>query len=259
LIAAQECRAALHDLKRLRLFGAFISKVQHNNLWDVLPGTLRLMQSLGIELRLFAAYRAQTLTGKLPKPDREAKVRLFLQFLERILSTAPYRRFWMLENSFRHEKTLWELSTDPGVSFSPDRADNDVAAEREVLGAMKWSAFQSLVPSFEGLFRIERFHCDPVRVVEKRRQFLNKHSCPRRAPQVLGYWRSRGDAPAVLRLEAHHAAILSRINGIRSVRTIITQVRSDGLRVANPIHFRSFFEEAVHARLVSLTENVQQV
>jgi hypothetical protein len=253
LIAAQKNPAALRELKRLRLFGAFISKVQHNNLWDAFPGTTRLMQYLGIELRLFAAYRAKHFTGKLPKLHREDKVRLFVHFLEETLPTKRYRKFWVLADVFRHEKNLWELSVETPLSVPLEEGDEDVASQSERFSTMKWNAFQRLAPRWEGSFRVERFDCNPVRLVEKLRRSLENHSFPRRGTYALGYWRSMRGIAQVLRLDTYQGAILSRINGKRRVRTIIADVRGGGLRMASPLQFRSFFEEAAGARFISLS------
>src|SRR6266550_4698035 len=67
------------DCQRVRRFGGFISKVQHNDLWDQFPYTRALLKFYGAELDTFAAYRGQHLSlGRAGRPSRETKIRSFL-------------------------------------------------------------------------------------------------------------------------------------------------------------------------------------
>jgi len=67
------------DCRRVRRFGGFISKVQHNDLWDSFPYTRALLKLYGAELDTFAAYRGQHLElVRAGRPSRERRTKSFL-------------------------------------------------------------------------------------------------------------------------------------------------------------------------------------
>lgn len=252
LISKQRDPAILLELRRMRLFGAFISKVQHNHLWDSFPATRQLMQRFGIEFDLFLAYRMENLNDRPHRIHREAKITRFVRFLDRTLTRSRYRRFSLLADVFRHERNIWELSSEKCWSLSPnDNKEGNTSPDRD-LGAMKWPTFRELIPDFRGHFRLEQFGHNPLRTIASLRATPSSPTRRRRSSFTLAYWKLTDSHPSVLKLDVYQGAILSNINGTRRIREIIERVRTGELRQAAPLQFRGFFEQAKEAGLISL-------
>ena len=75
------------DRERLLLFGGFVSKVQHNYLWDQIPETLRLLQASQLELPFFAQFRAELLGDSQPTSSRAQRSLLALSSLRKFLGS----------------------------------------------------------------------------------------------------------------------------------------------------------------------------
>jgi hypothetical protein len=253
LIVKQRDPAILLELRRMRLFGAFISKVQHNHLWDNFPATRKLMQQFGIEFDLFLAYRMENLNHRPHRIHRDAKITRFVRFLDRTLTRSRYRRFSLLADVFRHERNIWELSSEKCSSVSASENKEGNTSLHRDLAAMNWPTFRELIPSFRGHFRLEQFGHDPLRTIATLRATTSSLNRGRRSSFTLGYWKLTDSHPSVLKLDAYQGAILSKINGTRRIREIIGRVRTGVLRKAAPLQFRGFFEQAKAAGLISLS------
>jgi hypothetical protein len=234
------------DLERLRLFGGFISKVQHNDLWDHFPVTRRFLRDYGLELLLFADYRASLFSTngyKLPQPQ---KIRQFAKFLEERLVNQWSRRYPGLLEVLRHERYVWELSLETAAELK-----TNVAAAGD---SLKWEAFLKLIPFFPNPFRIGCFDRDPIALAAIPDV---SHSSRRRAFQiVLGYSKTPDGARRVLKLDGTSGAILNAVNGLRQVRTVIARARASGLGTAQPRQFRHFFEQAAQAGILAFKVQV---
>jgi hypothetical protein len=101
------------QLKRMALFGGFITKVRHRALRKYLPATLRLLEHFGIELGFFARFFPHYAKARARGPLTTA---LHLALLEKELlayaKRLPVPEQTILRNVFTHEKTLWEIFQD---------------------------------------------------------------------------------------------------------------------------------------------------
>ena len=245
------------ELERLRLFGGLITKVQHNDLWDDFPATRQLLARAGIELAFFAEYRLRRLAPGGPKPSRESKYRRFGAFLEDYLREKPCSETAGLKEVFRHEWNVWQVSgracsametgDGAGTAGTPIPTDD--------LLSLSWTEVRRMIPRFNGCFLVARFSVDPVRVIatlDRRRAKLPR--VPRTRPVTLGYWNDgRGDC-RVLLLASNEAAVLSHIDGKRTVGTVVFRARRGGLRFSAPREFKDFFSEGAASGLVTLCD-----
>jgi hypothetical protein len=96
------------DLRRVRLFGGLITKVQHNDLWEDFPYTRAALKLLGVELEFFATYRDDFLRLRSSKPDKTTRVRSFLDTLESWLMQHWSTSAAAALDICRHERALWQ-------------------------------------------------------------------------------------------------------------------------------------------------------
>lgn len=78
--------SSAHNLNALRLFSAFIAKVQHNYLWNDFPLTIASLKRSGKELAVFSAYlELHQQNKRIPGLPVEEKKQRFVCFLQRFL------------------------------------------------------------------------------------------------------------------------------------------------------------------------------
>jgi hypothetical protein len=241
-------------LKRLRLFAGFISKVQHNDLWDDFPGTRRWLHRAGIELEVFSEYRIRFFRPGIPKPTGSARVHRFCDFLESRLAGRRQPELRGLADVFRHERNLWDISRRTSES-AEDRSPKLAKQVVESTALSDWHGFGRLVPEFNGCVRLVSFDHDPIQLITS---LEGGHPLPPTRygsePVTLAYWKPPGNPCRILRMEAYEACILMEINGRRSVRTIIARSRANGLGIVLPKQFHEFFLQATASGMLALYE-----
>lgn len=98
------------DLDRLRMFGGFVSKVQHNDSWADFPFTRAALKLAGREIDTFADYRNRHLTlGAVPGLPRVERIRALIGFIEQRFGQDGSRGASQAVTIVRHERALWEV------------------------------------------------------------------------------------------------------------------------------------------------------
>ena len=97
------------DFQRLRAFSGFISKVQHNYLWETFPHSRALLEAWAIELDAFAEYRLRYPPLRPERLNRQQKMARVVGFLEEYLERPHAPSCPGLKDVLRHERIEWEL------------------------------------------------------------------------------------------------------------------------------------------------------
>jgi len=222
------------DFARIRKFSGFIGKIQHNFLWDNFPASRQLLAHHGKELQVFADYRVTQLSTHIKSASRQQKIESFVAFLKR---KVPELRIAGLDETLRHEHTMWSL-LDASRSQVPcaDHVRNDS------ISSMAWNRMQRLVPQVNGLLRVLWFRCDPKALVAEiesgvfRRHLIEDE-------HVLAYWLdSMHRQVRILAIDPLTGLFLTKINGVRSLRSIISAIRHGSLSEVKPVAFREIIE-----------------
>ena len=230
------------DFERIRQFSGFITKVQHNFLWDWFPATLKLLRHYDVDLDFFAEYRhAYLASGPRGRSQRD-KVDSFLQHLTSYL--AERQEFPGLSNVIRYERTIWELHQNLALATAGAfRAAGEVKA-------LPWRDILRLVPVLNEPLRIELFDCNPAALVAS--VMAGAFRAPTAEPaRVFAIRIDPSDMTLrTLEIEELPALLLSCINGRRSLRSVIARARGLALNSARPAAFSLFFRDAAEFGLV---------
>jgi hypothetical protein len=124
--AAHRRAASQIDAERLALFAGFITKVRYNSdLFEHLPGTLRLLRYYGVEL---TAFRDYYLAGASRSKSTHEKVAAALLYFERFATSVAGRKVTGFADVVAHERVHWELSraladwrSEPAANLAPPR------------------------------------------------------------------------------------------------------------------------------------------
>ncbi|MFI1400582.1 hypothetical protein [Streptomyces sp. NPDC020681] len=204
------------DFERVRLFAGFISKVQHNDLWDNFPGTRALLKYCGAELATFADYRAQHLElGRAAKPSRAAKTLAFLDFLESRLRSPDAPEYPGLLDVLTHERLHWEVTESVLERRlpiqgrpAPGPVRMDTADRRAVVA---WDAVRVAVLSY-----------DPLEVKARLRNGGQALSDLSPKAVCLCYWgRHSLGRVSVLTVDPPTAAVLAAVDDGRPVHEVL--------------------------------------
>jgi hypothetical protein len=224
------------DFRKLQCFSGFISKVQHNYLWEHFPATRRLLWKLGIEHDVFVHYRKIQLSAS-PKPlDRQTRIRQFCEFLGDYTSGPS---FGLLHCVLMHEKILWELRY-------ATLKERPLCNPRNCAG-IPWSEVQRMVPEVPSHVRTSTFKYDPIRALAALSKREMNLSAIRQRPITLLYAVDSTSTVRTFNLDPVSGAIVGAITGRQSVRSVISRVRRSGFDWIKPSAFRSVFEQLVSA------------
>jgi hypothetical protein len=203
------------DCGRVRRFAGFISKVQHNDLWDSFPYTRALLKHYGAELDTFATYRREHLIlGLAGRPSTDTKTRSFLSFLERRLEAAPAYRFRGLLDVLRHERLLWEVALELS-----ELAGRTPSADQEPAPVTSPSGW--IVAPFDVL-RVAALSYHPLEVISALEAGSDQLAHVRPSSVCLCYWgRVDGESVSVLEVDALTATVLAAADGRRTARDVI--------------------------------------
>jgi len=202
------------DASRCEIFGGFITKVQLNQLWEVIPYTRLLLSLSGLEPKIFVAYRN---SAPLPtkRVSRDQKTALFLDFLATYLRRRRRERFQALLTLLMHERTVWAIGKKLLTSVSEDRKYT----------RWKGKEIDSAVPRTRGVLALVKLAHDPFEIVSRLRQ--DERTVPM-ATKQLTYFAYSADPTRmklqILRLEKLTWLILSHVDGRKDVMTILRRV-----------------------------------
>jgi hypothetical protein len=208
------------DWSRVRAFGGFITKVQHNDLWPVLPYTRALLKAHRREIAVFTAYRPTYLRLRAAGARQEAKIHSFLSFLAESPEVAACPG---LLDVAHHEYTRWLAEGT--------RARSRETADPGYGLAMTGEAARStarLVPFVRGWLLTVSFAVDPEATIAA----INRGTpldggAP--AARWLGYWiRPTEDRIRLLELDATTVRVLDAVDGSRDVASV---ARRSGARI----------------------------
>lgn len=237
------------DFDKIQRFSGFISKIQHNYLWESFPATRQLLRYYELELEVFTAYRPHQLSADANHASRDERTRSFLDFLEAHLANGPKvgTSYPGLSEVLQHERAIWDL-----VSATSKLDDEESSLLIEWTN-LSWSAFQRLLPAIHGPMRLCVFDVDPEQVIRQLKEGTFAGIAPNTERSFFAYRINRKTGySSVLKFDSLSVSILSRIDGKRSVRSVIASARRSGLGEIRPLAFRSFFEEIANMGIIRL-------
>lgn len=212
------------NIDKVRNFAGFITKVQHNYLWESFRYMRALLRLYKIEIEVFAAYlpihQRIRADGRVSKNQ---KIESFLAFLLAYLDSQEGSRYPGLRDILLHESMLWEI----GIALRSYQSPTPLSDELAIV-SLRPRQFGSVVPMVRGELRVGHFMYDPRQIIAYLTQgHLALHQLPAQR-RCLSYWAdSATDQLRILELDDISAALLSQVDGCRSIRTIIRQVTQD--------------------------------
>jgi SAM-dependent methyltransferase len=217
------------DYDRLALLAGFVCKVQHNDLWTVLPHSLRMIRRHGLELDVFTKYNAIRMSQGTALRQRAESFAAFL---------SGYMRDHRIEipggqDLVAHE---WLVST-----LSKGWHHYDVQQRRPgVSGDPQPGVWR---PQLRGLVLIRAYDYDPIAITQE----LESPDVPADQGPTSGdffvcYFKDPAvdGPPRLFRLDALSALVLGNVNGERTPGDIAESLAlgCDDKSVANVL--RSF-------------------
>jgi hypothetical protein len=222
------------DLRRLKQFAGFITRVQHNFLWEAFPWTIRGLQYYGASLDTFTAYAATAQRLRRAGASQDDKINAFTAFLEQRLESATDLCCPGMSDIVRHERAIWTLrasrSRHARGTRRPEARSSAVRAS---------SGFGRLAPAPARPFVVTSLQHDPLALIAR----LARNSARRQPivstrtlPPVQDVLYSLDDASnRVTRaaIDAASAVLLCEIDGRRSVAAILRRAaRRSGIRIS---------------------------
>jgi hypothetical protein len=201
--AAHRRAASQIDPERLALFAGFITKVRYNSdLFEHLPGTLRLLRYHGVEL---AAFRDYYLAGASRSKATHEKVAAALLHFEHFATSPAGRAVAGLADVVAHERVHWELS--------------------RALAVWRIESAAVMVPSLRGPLRVIETRRDPHAVLDA---LVAQQRPPRatRRPTRRLYWADPVQREIrCVAIDLRVSRVLEVIDGRRDLPTIAAAVR----------------------------------
>ena len=191
------------DHVRLAQLAAFVCKVQHNDLWDLFPHTLRMISRRGHELEVFGAYRAFRLQKGASLYQR---AEAFQDFLSNYMGERPMA-FPGGRDLLAHEWLFCRLSK--GWHDPIQQSDSCVVQAAD--GTWR--------PSLRGLVLVRAYTYDPILVAnDNELPRSGDDSGPATDESFLCYVKdpSSGRPPRVFRADPLVCLIIGCLNGART-------------------------------------------
>lgn len=237
------------DIIQVSNFAGFITKVQHNYLWESFPYTLTLLRYYKMEIKVFSAYLDTHLKLKTEGATRNRKIESFLTFLQSYLVSHSDARCPGLREVLIHERMQWEIRNFLSNSGT---SGPELRAIPTDLSSLNSRQFARLTPLVRGALRGGVFTYDPFRIIADLNQGQFDPNALLDSPRYICYW---GDSITqqlrVVELDNLSALLISEVDGRRSVRTIISRVMKHLSGKIRPSEFRPFFETAFEQGLLS--------
>jgi hypothetical protein len=242
------------NIDKVRNFAGFITKVQHNYLWESFPYTRALLKLYKIEIEIFVAYfpTHQRIRAE-GRASKNQKIESFLTFLLAYLDSQEGSRYPGLREILLHESMLWEI----GIALRPSQLPKPLEGERAIV-SLRPRQFGSVVPMVRGELRVGHFMYDPKQIITCLTQgHLALHQLPVQR-RCLSYWAdSATNQLRILELDDVSAALLSQVDGCRPIRTIIRQVMQDMHGRVHLTQFWPFFQAAFEQGLLMVNPHYQ--
>lgn len=235
------------DVERLRRFAGLITKVQNNGLWQPLPYTRALMNGYGLESDVFVAYVEAHQRNRAEAIGRDEQTRRFLGFLGDYLERRQSPACPGLRDVLVHERVLWEIERFSGSPEPPSTEPIDPpAGARDFL---RW------IPVIRGTLRVEAFATNPLATVAALQAGVFRPEDVPSQELHLGYFRAGGGAGGELRileLAPLAGALLSHVDGRRSLRRIVDRACAGSADRPRTGELRAFFESSARQGLLTL-------
>lgn len=207
------------EIRRLSLFAGFITRVQHNYLWESFPWVIRVLRHYRRDLALFERYVPIAQRLRAAQAGQTAKIQAFLDFVAAESLRVP-RAYPGLMDVLRHERAIWMLrlgarGTEDGVT---QIAQDWASVDAHQLGR--------LTPVLSCRVVVSRFRYDALDLIDRLSSGIPPKSALtagiRARQRLLMYWLA-ADEGVVQRAEvdAVTAAIVLGINGKRRMRSVL--------------------------------------
>jgi hypothetical protein len=232
------------EIDRVRSFAAFIARVQHNFLWESFPYTVKLMKLHGIELAVFANYLGTHQRLRRSGVSIDERLVAFLGYLRGYLESVPMPQRSTMLDVLTHEQAEWQVRRGHAAvpAIHPRRGARPPVGSGE---------FLRLVPVVRGVLRLASFSRDPCAMIDLIARGEDGAELLPLRPAWLAYW-SDGESLHVLEVDAYSAALLSEVNGSRSVRTVIRRSFRGASTLPDRLEIRSLFEGLAECGLLAL-------
>jgi hypothetical protein len=212
-------------------------------LWEWFPATRMLLIHYEIELDLFTRYRAVQSTAEWQRASRGDRVGKLLDFI----ADCAVGKYPGLGDVVRHERAIWQAASDIRSGRGPVAAQED-----DELRHMPWIVVQRMRPTLGEGVRVLSFCFDPTRLTATILAGEYAGKLPSGPSITLAYLPGRTGEVQILRTDEMTAFILGHVNGLRSVRSVIARVRTDGFAGLRPKAFQEFFEGAAEAGFIRM-------
>ena len=199
-----------NQLRQVRNFRGFITKVMHNGIRKYIPKTMALLSSLEIELDFYVAVSAdyQRLRAQGPIP-RDQHLKWYETALHGWVGEQNVQGAELVRDILAHELVLYHASQ------SLDKIDDISDRQSDV-----W---------IEGEVVLRRYSHDIPKTL---RDMSNGELIPASVvldnPMNLGYWLTREGAQSVMEIDDLTAHALSLVDGRRSVKDISKRFAEQG-------------------------------
>ena len=226
------------DVARVRQFAGFITKVQHNHLWESTPYTRALLKHCGAEIETFASYHGRHLQLRAQHASRVEKDDAFFAFLDEYAASRNELRG--LRDILRHERILLELERlRPGLAETPPVATR--------------TPFATRVPVVRGALLVACFDCHPLEIAATiSRGALASDGIAQRRVTLAYSAQSPTRHLVILEVDDLTAVVLTAIDGERSVRAVTEHVTGGTATDALVSRLRPVFDAATSAGLLNL-------
>lgn len=193
------------SIRSLRLFSAFIAKVQHNYLWNDFPLTLTTIRRLGIELEIFGAYLPAHQQNRRDHPGMtiEEKKNCFVEFFRHYTSQKKDPAFIKAHTILTHEniyRQAKKITPEPALKKKP-APGRIVTKSIPVYNGRVWINELYVNPALiNTLLTAER----PIKVYQRKKRYC--------------YWqKDRNEDLRVFEVSKNMAAVLAAIDGKKNI------------------------------------------
>jgi hypothetical protein len=240
------------DTDRVRKFAGFITKVQHNYLWEWFPYTEVLLRHYQLEIEVFASYcPIHQRIRKIGQASREQKIESFLDFLEATLNEDRSLKYPGLSDVLRHERIQWNLKRDSAGQDGEEGSDGPQAAD---VSHLRWNELRGLVPRIHGKLWVAEFSYDPLAIIAEIRRGAFDSTALQRNRCSRGYWIStKAEILQIFEFSEAMAVLFQLIDGNSTAEVIVerTLSRLELSGSFNTAQFKPVFEFGGKAGLLS--------
>jgi hypothetical protein len=239
------------DWTRLYNFAGFVTKVQHNQLWQTMPYTRALLKYYRIEIEIFAAYRRTHLRLRAAtRVNPDDKIRSFIEFIDSYLASHNPDAFPGLRDIVCHERILWESEL---ILNRPEHDPDNGQPTKVSFTSLEPVELGIVVPIVRGALNVRRYRYDPALIVARLNQgSFAQDAIPRRV-RWLGYWADPAAGRLrVLELDRLSSAVLSLVDGRRSVRAIAKRLEGAAAKEVRARQVCAVLDVAEAQRVISV-------